>query len=378
MIPSILRCALLLVGSLCAFVSAQQPGSTKDDDAVVKEGPKDPFTGGDEKLMQALGVVSYAPLPWADNLRTTDIEKVLGEGRVLWLETAHFRIGCNLGLTALPQEPAARKLVNAELQQLNKRCNKLPSRASKLGAWLRLHLYALRAETLYADYAELIGFDAAAGTHLGQKDKFLILLFQKKSDLSRYLDRFCGMPGTVSQRYRHPISSQEAIVMTGEGDDGPRDEASVYAQFRFLLVQSLQDAAGSTPYWLSLGIAHWYERQVPCNMMNAAPRADESVDQESQNKWPAKVKGRIQHDALLIPFTKLTTMTDFGYFAHTQVWSRVDWWMQQDRAKFGQFVRGLLADGSAARQLAVLLEVYGQEPEACDAAWRRWVMANYK
>jgi hypothetical protein len=369
-----LAAVLLLVHALPP--QQPDPGMAKDDD-VIKAGPKDPFTAGEEKAMQALGVVSYGPLPWADGLRTTDVEKVLGENRVLWLETAHFRIGCGLGTSGSPDDPEVRKLLNAEMQRLNKRWSKVPARASKLSPWLRLHLYAQRAEELYAEFAQLVGHDEASGTFLGQPDKFLILLFQRKSDLARYLDRFCGREGEQSQRHFHSKSRQNAVLISAEADE-PRDEASVHAQFRFFLMQVFQDAGGGAPYWLSLGLAHRYERQVPAMLMNCGIREDEHVDQATQNKWREKVRARAQRPELCIPFLELCRTTDFGYFGHLQAWSRVDCLMALDRVKFGRFLAGVRGGASAERQQQLLEEFFGMDAEAFDARWREWVAKNYK
>ena len=72
---------LLLTG--VASVQAQKKG----DSPLQKVGLEDPYTAQNPKAMAKLGVIGYGPLTWADHKRTTDIEKVLGEGRVLWMET---------------------------------------------------------------------------------------------------------------------------------------------------------------------------------------------------------------------------------------------------------------------------------------------------
>lgn len=369
---------LLVVGS--AFLSAQNPapGTSKDDEDVVKAGPKDPFTGGDPKAMAAAGIVAYGPFLWADDLRTEDVDKVLGERRILWIETAHFLIGCNLATSGVPEDAEARKMVNGELARLKKRHAKFPDRASKLEPWVRLHLYAQRAEELYAEFATLIGHDAATGTHLGQARKFPILLFQKKSDLARYLDRFCNNKSEASQRHYYGKTSQRGFVLGAEADE-VRDEPSVHAQFRHLLIETFTDAVGGVPYWLSLGLAHHYERQVPSRMIMATIKDTESVDQESQHKWATKMRKRAQHPTLLIPFEELATKTDFGYWAHLQAWSRVDYLLTTDRAKFGTFLAGMKGGGyGVSRQVEQLALVYDLEPTAFDAKWRDWVAKTYK
>ena len=375
LVPSLL--ALLLSGSALLHAQKQAPGTTKDDEDVVKAGPKDPFTQADPKAMASAGVVAYGPFVWADQLRTEDVEKVLGPGRFLWLETAHFLIGFNLATTALPEDAEARKLTNAELQRMHKRFAKFPERASKIEPWLRLHLYAQRAEELYAEFQKLIGHDDASGTFLGQKGKFPLLLFQKRSDLARYLDRFCGKQSQMSQRHYYGKTGQHGFVLAAEADE-PRDDAQIQSQFRFLLLESFTDAMGGVPYWLELGLAHCYERQIPSRLMMAAPKDDESVDADTQHKWPTKMKARAQHQKLLIPFSDLATRTDFGYWAHLQAWSRVDFLMQLDRTKFGQFLSGMGTAAGIGKQVELLERVYGMDPETFDTKWRDWVLKTYR
>jgi hypothetical protein len=361
----------LFLAAATSFAWAQ----SKDDDEVTKV-PADPFTEGDAESMAALGIVRYGPLPWADNLRTADVDKVLGEGRILWMETEHFAIGSNLKTVAVPEDPKARKLTNEELKRLNKKCSKIPSRSSKLSPWLRLHLYAQRAEDLYAEFAVLAG-KRDGGKVLGQDKKILLLLFDKKSDLSRYLDRFCGHRTDFSMRHYHGNSGHYSLVMMAEGDDGPRDAAALHVQFRFMLVQLFHEVAGGAPMWLTYGLAHHFEREVPSNQINVGIRADESVDPMTQHKWHDKMQARVKHEALCIPFAELSGKTDFGYYEHLQAWSRVDFLLQRDRQKFAEYLSTLLGSYGKERQFQALELIFGLTPEQFDVEWRKWVQKTY-
>ncbi|MCK5941874.1 MAG: hypothetical protein KAI24_07910, partial [Planctomycetes bacterium] len=238
MIRLALLSTLLLAGA--AALTAQ---SNKGSSALAKVGLEDKYTDKDPKLMADLGVLGYGPLVWADDKRTTDIEKVLGEGRVLWLETEHFKIGSNFGFAGAPKDSKARRLLKAELKRFNKKCRKIPASTSKLDPWLRLHLYAQRAEELYHEFADLAG-RPAGGQRLGEKHKILLLLFQKRSDLARYLKVSCNRDGQQTMRHTHYGSGHQSLVMTAEGDDGPRESETTHAQFRFFLMQLFVDVAG--------------------------------------------------------------------------------------------------------------------------------------
>jgi len=359
-----------------ALRAQDPPPAPKDPDEVVKSAKKDPYTNTDEKAMKALGVVAYGPLMWSDNMRTTSIEKVLGEGRILWLETANFLIGTNLATIGIPQDPEARKGVNAELGRLRKKWSKMPDRATKLDPWLRAHLYALRCEELLEDFVKLSGHDPKT-PFLGQPGKFSVLLFQKKSDLARYLDAFTGRKGESPTRHLYPKSNTNGVMLSAEGED-PYDDPSLQRLFRFNLVQAFVDARGGAPYWLSSGLGHWYARQIDANIMTCGIRDDESVDVHTQDEWKDKVRQRAPRESLCIPLQKLFGEVDFGYYGHLQAWSRVDHLITLDRAKFAEFFASVKVGAAPALQEQLLQQIYGMDAAACDAKWRDWVAKAYK
>jgi hypothetical protein len=385
-------------------VTAQQP-DPKDDEEVQQAGPIDPYTGGDAEVMKDAGIVAYAPMPWADFLTTADLEKVLGERRILWIETAHFRIGSTFKSMPWPQTPTKKKALQQELKDLHKRLRKVPERPKKIDPWVRLHLYAQRVEGCYADFQKLLGVTDAdfpargtgprEGAFLGQPDKFLLLLFQKKSDMARYMDRFCGLAADSSMRYCHPKTHQMVACISAEGLEG-FDDTALHGHLTYALMHNLMCGYNGfhyqLPLWFAEGIAHWYSRQIPSDNANVQIRDDEAVAEDKQNNWPVKVRRRAQHQGAFFPFETMAAWDDrekMGYHAHSQSWSRIDFLMQRDAEKVGLMLRQLKAlpaggDGGVqqsaqARTLAVKLvtELFELDPAAFDEAWREWVLKTY-
>ncbi len=380
---------------LLAPVLAQ--GKSSDDE--VARTPVDPYTGGDLTVLLAAGLVGYGPFVWADGHRTEDIDRVLGEGRVLWLETEHFRIGCNLRTIGMPTESGPRKALLEECKALHQKLPKVSDRPKRLDPWLRLHLYAQRAERIYAEFAGLVGphLDASAnakeppnGKYLGLPDKFLLLLFQKKSDLARYLDRFCGVQGDRSYGFYHNKTYQMLFGLAAEGLEAP-DDAAVQCHFVYGLVGSLvtgyRGYAYQVPPWLSEGLAHYYSRPIETSFINITVKDDDSVNAKEQHEWERKVRARAQFDRTAIPFDTMMgwqTMADMGYHDHLQSWSRISYLMQVAPQKVGELLfrlKGLPA-GTTNETLrlttvAALKEVFGLEPATFDAAWREWVLKTY-
>ncbi len=400
---ALLRVACLLLAA--AGVLAQQPDPGKDDEEIQQAGPVDPYTGGDAEVMKDAGIVAYGRMPWADFLTTADIEKVLGEHRFLWIETAHFRIGSNFKSTSWPQTPTKKKALQQDIRDLRKRLRKVPEKPKKIDPWLRLHLYAQRAENCYADFQKLLGVTDADfpargtgprdGAFLGQPDKFLLLLFQKKSDMARYMDRFCGIQADSSMRYCHLKTHQMVACISAEGLEG-FDDTALHGHVTYALMHNLMSGYNGfyyqLPLWFSEGIAHWYSRQIPSDNVNVQIRDDEAVAEDKQTNWPVKVRRRAQHVGAFFPFETMAAWDDrekMGYHAHSQAWSRVDFLLRKDAEKVGLMLQKLkalppgsdggVAQAAQARTLAVKLvaELFGLDPAAFDDAWRDWVLKTY-
>jgi hypothetical protein len=354
--------------------------------------------------MAAAGVVAYGPFPWADQLSTDDVDRVLGERRVLWLETAHFRIGSTLAAAPMPEAQTQRKALLDELRDLRRRLPKAPPGPRRLDPWLRLHLYAQRAEDLYASFQRLLGVTDASfaggpeppdGRYLGLPDKFLLLLFQKKADLARYLDRFCGVHSELPLRHYHQKSKQMLFVVAVEGFE-QFDEPALHSHVVYSLAHNLLSGyrgyAYALPQWLAEGLAHWYSRHVETAFINVAIRDADAVNDLDKHEWAKKVRLRAQHDGATFAFEQMLAwqkFDDLGYQAHVQSWSRVDWLMSLDPQKVGQLVHRLKSlpppvDAAGMphatlvqAQLAALAEIFQLDPASFDRRWREWVLKAY-
>ncbi len=392
---------LLLWVSTCAPLLAQK----KDDDEIQKLKKGDPYTKQDPEAMKALGVVSYGPFPWADHFTTADVDKVLGEGRVLWMETEHFRLGFNLKTSSLPDVSEERKSVIAECKALNKKWRKFPAKPKKLGPWIRVHLYAQRCERSYVEFADLVGatdktFDKngktnGTGPYLGLPGKFLLMMFQKKSDMARYLSRFCNdTKADESWRHFHDKTGQLVLCISQEGMEG-FDAQGLHGHMSYAMWQNMLNGYRGyhypLPLWFSTGIAHYYSRQIKTKFVNANIRDTESVDRDTQNKWALKVLRRSKHEGATMSFDQLSAIDDwdkFGYHAHLQSWSRIDYLMHLDKSKVGLMIDKLKsvpgtgdwdAQGKQLQKMLpkLLFNVFDLDGETFDANWRKWVLKTY-
>ena len=404
---ALLGAAFAAPGALCAQEKAGKDkapalaGKGKEDDEVART-KLDPYTSGDAALLQQAGHTAYGPFVWSKETRTEDIDRVLGEGRVLWLETAHFRIGCNLRTVAIPEKQVQRKAIHDEVALLRKKLPKIPDKPKRLDPWLRMHLFAARAEKLYAEVeAMMLAGGAKFGTakqppdgpFLGLPDKFLLLVFQKKSDLARYFDRFCGVQADRSFSYYLPTSHQFLYGVSLEGlevEDDPSLHSHVLYGLAGNLTNGLRGYSYRMPPWIAEGLAHVVSRRVETEFVNVTVKDDEAVNEEDQHLWPKKVRARAQYDRTRIPFSQMALWQknqDMGYHGELQAWSRVDFLMKQDTQKLGTLLvrmkslpisfEGTKPEDWAQMQATALQEIYGWDGAAFDAKWREFVLETY-
>ena len=143
---------MALLGSLLAGDLVAQRGK-KDKDAWKK----DPYTEGKEGALEKAGYVSLGPFVWGDNHDTLQIEHVLGDQvKLLWVETAHFRLGSSLPPYKIPRVKEERAKLKKELTRLKKKIPKIKTTQKELDRWTRLHLFAQRFEDTYDEVTKLL------------------------------------------------------------------------------------------------------------------------------------------------------------------------------------------------------------------------------
>jgi len=212
--------------------------------------------------------------------------------------------------------------------------------------------------------------------------------------MARYMKRFCDTEADDSFRYVHKVTHQPLLCISAEGMEG-FDAAGLHSHFVFALWQNLMNIYRGfyypLPMWFTTGLAHYFSRQVESEFISARIRDSEAVDQQSQNKWYEKVYKRSRHEGATIGFEELAAMHEweqFGFHAHTQSWSRLEFLMERDRAKVGLMLDrmkrvpssgGWEADGARLRKLMpkLLYEAFGMDGPTFDAEWRAWVLKNY-
>jgi len=434
------KTSLLALVSLCFLGQAtgqfhkdrtNSKGRAKAKDAKWRI---DPYTRSDEATLKQVGYVAYAPFRWADTHDTRDIDRLLPEARFLWVETAHFKIGSSLPAYKLPKEADKRKKIRDELKELKQILPKVNPRTRMLDRWLRLHLYAMRMEKVYADFQELMGVtdkdfpqntEAAAkigtawqqrqaegkptgdlprfmgrGPYLGMTGKLNVMLCAKASTLGHYSRYATGRQHDRSNAHQFNFKDRSLFFGTsleiGRGslyDDGYLHLYSVFS-ITGRLIDGYKDNTYVMHPWLRQGLSNWFVRRLDPEEeffygiaeFNLKDRDKDDTD------WAVITRRLVKHGGGFKPAEELLNLRvadKMNLEDQMTAWSRCDFLIKHDRKKFARFM-DLMKDHLPhehmkppteatiqENQRRALKEAYGFDYAGFETAWRQFVIKNY-
>lgn len=358
----------------------------------------DPYTEGRPEALARAGYDALGRFPWAAGHDTAAIDEVVGQ-RLLWVETAHFRLGSSLPAYRVKGDPRERKKLRDELARLGERLDGVKPRARELDPWLRVHLFARRLEDLYAEFAERMGADdegleledgthaPLGGAYMGQRERFTVLLCAKTSTLGRYTEHFLGQGADVAVHHAFAPSSGlffgAALAHLLGYDSDSALHVLVAQGVTANLVDGFRGYARLTPIWVRQGLASWFARRVDarwCLYRGYRPK------DEDDWRWEPRVRKRVEQR--YYPTTEEVLRWDhdstWGLAQDLVSWSRVDFLMQREGGRPGLLLYELNEplteagpEALAELQRRALLRAFDLEPDAFDAAWAAWVERSY-
>ncbi len=378
----------------------------------------DPYTQEQPEALKKAGYESLGPFVFGTDHTSATVAELLGTEPLRWIETAHFRIGCALPALALKTDEAWRDDwiagLRLELKRLAVRLPRVKPDVRELDPWLRAHLFAQRAEELYADVLANLGlqefhFPVAAdnpaeatkfrglGPHLGMREKFTILLVQKGASHARYTRAYQGTEIAEPTR-GHDFKFGAMYWGTSEETANGlfRHDYPLHSHFIFNLSHNLYTCYRSfsheVPPWLVTGLAHWHSRRVTPRFPTFDRKDLKDKDQRSAFwEWDKRVEGLLRNGAFE-PAEQLLSRTNAGSFGleqHMQSWALVDFLMTSHKAKTMQFLHTLKDPFHARRQAPTATELSLRQTDALkttlgwtaaelDAAWRLAVLGKGK
>lgn len=370
----------------------------------------DPYTRNDPEAMAAAGYVAIGNMPWGDGHTTSDIDAALGGAPIIWIETEHFRIGSSLPPYGIDSgDRLEKKKIREELKRLRETLPRVPRKTSVLDPWLRVHLIAMRAEDLYGEISDLLQVqdsdfrsadvedasfkERGIGPYLGMRNKFTILLTEKKSTLARYGNTFCKREYVGPIMHNFPENEVLLFGLAAEMDNMGADTTMhcmlVYG-LTINLLNGYRSFRHSVPAWLSLGLAHWNARQIDETRNYFTDQRTFSQDDKDIWDWEVRVRGRVKNEA--DPgFEIMTGWPDHSSLSFTDImvsWGRVDFLRREHPQELAEFLRvikapfplGVIPTNQImqSHQVDAFQVVLGLEPAEFDGIWRSWVPKNYR
>ncbi|MEC7583245.1 MAG: hypothetical protein VYE77_02925 [Planctomycetota bacterium] len=322
----------------------------------------DPYTRFDPVVMERLGYASSGPFVLGSEHGRHGVDAELGTGPVRWLETRHFRIGSTLVLRPLPPTSRERRSLYADCAELHRLLPRIPAEPDELDGWLQLHIYAFLLERLYAEFAAMTGVDAewleanAPGRQAGQRGqgpmlgcsgKFVVLLFEERAQLGRYLRYFCEARSGEPRRQYLPATDAMLLATSAESwDGGLRDPVQLRAHVIYETVQNFVDAfvgsSTTSPLWWRQGLAEGFVRSVDDRVCGRrAPFAGPAWRPED---WPVRLGARLRHEVLpgLEEVMHWHLEGRRAELDHAVTWSLADFLLRRDErgvARWLRFVR---------------------------------------
>ncbi len=410
-----LSCTILLL----ALATIGTPSDAfAQDKPELEKWQIDPYTKMDPKAMAKAGILNYGPFPFgnlaADPVTSTDIQKTLSFINIIWMETAHFRIGVELPEWTVPQDSATRKKVRAELTELKKKLPKINPKTRRLDGWLRAHMTAQRLETLYSETQALFGVTdedfpsdpsqvfpgpgktyMGYGKYMGMKDKFLVLVIEKAGPYRQYMEKYLGRPSNFAQRWHFTDSSSIMFTCPLESNDFPlKHDTALHCSLAFNVSQNLLDGfryySYNLPVWIREGFGHWNSRRIDGKWPSFDQNEGSTADMKRIDKWKPYTKALISGNKKFAPFPEVASWRDFGnikFNDHVAIFSRIDFLMSMGPAKWKEFlftVKGRVDEAWAIDQKDLvgatregLKKAYNLSFLSFDDKWAAWVKKTY-
>lgn len=391
--------ALLVSACLPQASSAQRGGAMEEFEEV------DPYTGNDPERMKLLGYVSYGPFPWLKGESTTDVQEKMGAIPMLWVETAHFKIGTSLNTYQIPGDREEKARLKEEIERLREKLGKLKAPKRDVDPWLRLHLYAQRMEDLYAaflaDFRLAESDFSALGPHLGQSEKLRLLVCERKSEYSRHASLYLDLQSDTSYRFGWAgtgmgfATNDEMLRARWVGVSGvPFDSVlfcTIANAFGQVLVDAYRQNDYGAPEWLRRGYSHLVQRRFDPRWVTDAGYEEGQNVGDDDWEWQPRVSNLVKNDFFV------STADMFGWRSgaelnkrdHLVAWSKVEYLLTEVEGNHPAFLTSVckkmpnrapdvVANELVTRQNQALHTCFGLVPDELDVKWAKWVRDTYE
>jgi hypothetical protein len=378
-----------------------------------------PYCRNDPDLLRRLGLVSHGPFTFAQApraeegklLTTTDLQRAIPFEPFLFLETRHLRIASAMAPYSVTDKE--KKKIQAELAELKEMGLKnIKVKTRRLDPWLRLHLYAVRAEKAYQAFLRMVrktdmdfpadpkhawkgaGEDRkymGQGPYLGECEKFEILITRSMKAYRTFMERYLGRRTVQAQRWNFAVK-KTLFVGLSEDMEGHRHDAKLHNALLFNLGINFLDGyrfyAYNLPVWLTEGVGHYFERRQDPRFNSFDANEGSRADARRTWRWGPRIRFMVAAGKVP-PLAQLFRRRDYGQLRfddHMLVWSLVEFLANRHGDRFAAFLdrmKGrMTASGPDSSNLLgvqrqAFKDLFGWSPINLEEAWKRHVLENY-
>ena len=393
--------ALFVAGFLAGIAGAQR----HSDDAPPNAPRNCPYCFGKVELMAAGDLVSHGPFPFGKT-DTNGIDDLLPTLEILWLETAHFRIG--LALSPYRPKQDEREKIRAELTELATIYEEINPKTKVIDPWLRLHLYGARLEKTWKRWLEIMQVDESdfpppgkkwifgtvymgEGPFMGQPDKYEVLVLPTPQHQIAFLRDQFGLSHPVTQRW-NVLERGALTVTTNLVENGLRDDQALHCHLAFNTAINLLDGykfyAYDTPRWITEGLGHYIEREINPRFNSFDASEGSAGINKVDDDWDGSVRKLVLgSDApRLAELVALNSFAEFTLRDHYACWSMTAFMIETNPDGYACLNANLhgikgpdgTGDGSKIREKhrEALKECFGMTYPEFDEAWRAWAASQ--
>lgn len=363
-----------------------------------------PYTNGDAALERKLGYTRVGEIHWRGSEDSRTVQQNMGGIPMIFVETEHYRIGSSLTTYKLPNDREERARLKEELARLEAKLGRLKAPRGELDPWLRVHLYAQRAEDFYRQFHEDWGIEvgdySAKGPHLGFPNKHLLLLCERKSEFGRYLKIYEN--SELEYTYRSGWFGEGMITCGNfesiaehwkEEKDMPLDSmftCMISASLAGNLVDGWNSNMFRTPTWITYGYAHIVQKRFDERWPVLDGRTTIYGKERDKTHWEPRVGNLVKHDffARTEEMFTWTKYEDMNQRDHLVAWSKLTYLLTEATGDAEAFLTAVCPfptnsapidpGTSKALQIAALEAHFALTPARLDEEWVKWVKRTYR
>jgi hypothetical protein len=381
-----------VIVALASALPALAPAAQKPKNPTVC-----PWCQNDPASMAAAGVVSHGPLGIGPK-GSRAIADAFPEHEWVFLETAHLRWASALGPAVVEAEDKKKVLV--ELDRLRLVLPLVPKEAKKLDAHLRLHLFAMKGEELYARFQKLLAVTDAdfpeqrgerfmgIGRYLGEKDKFEVVIHGSRDAHELFTQSFTGVSVTGTQQWHFRDMHKLILSVQAGVPDLKKDRwlwPHVVHNLSHAFLSAYKHFSYDAPCWLDEGLAHALEKEAEPESTTHDGEEGVSFTGKGPRDWAAGARKLAQSGKAptLAQLLHVQSIGKLDVDANVVCCSMVRFLIEKHPEGFARFLGGIKGQldeaGSPSGadmpglQRRLLKECFDLSTSQFDEAWKSWL-----